>query len=57
MANNKFIMEPLEGYLTPKAKVQLEALLASGLDKDLAMALLEANLTDKDIYELDEIEE
>jgi hypothetical protein len=49
--------EGLLCYLTPRAKAEYEDLLATGIDADLALALLETLIPDGALYELPSDEE
>lgn len=53
MNNTISITRGLLGYLTPKAKVLYEAMTANlGIDPDLAIACLEENLRQDEIYDI-----
>lgn len=54
MANERYLNEPLEGYLTPMAKELVERLMQTGVDKDLAIAMLETSYSDTEIYQLED---
>lgn len=52
MNNKKYINAGLDWALTSKAKESLEKLIRSGFDYDLAYAILEEELPEKEMYEL-----
>lgn len=49
-----YLSDRIEGYFTPKAKEALQALLDLGIDKDIAVLILEQNCEDHEIYSLEE---
>lgn len=49
--------DKFEWALTEKAKAALEIMIASGIDKDLALFMLEQKWLDKDIYEIPDKDE
>jgi len=49
-ANFKFLCEGLEWTLSDEAKQALMEMIEGGIDKDLAFAILEENMTEEEMY-------